>query len=345
MKQSNKDSSSKVRMYIGLAAVIVAIGIGGYFWRTGNRLQKSPAPLIKLSIAIPNSTAATPIIIAHKKIFFEGEGLDVTLQRHTSGKAATVSLLEGNANLATMGDIPVMYAVMRGKQLKIIATINFSEKDLSIVARRDKGIETLSDLKGKKIGVTPGTGGEFFMDALLNANGIGRDEVEVVKGKPREIVNALAKGRVDAISIWQPHGIRAQEMLGDKAIIFLGKGIHRGTFNLAGKADFVRKNPETIKKILRALVQAENFIGKNQDKSMEIIGTFFKVDSGQLRKTWDRYNFEVSLKQSLLLTLEDESRWAIRNKFVDKKSVPNYLNIIYVEGLHAVKPEAVTIIR
>ena len=53
----------------------------------------------------------------------------------------------------------------------------------------------------------------------------------------------------------------------------------------------------------------------------------------------------VSLEQQLLLTLEDEARWTISEGLADKKEVPNYLDFIYLEGLEAVKPEAVTILR
>ncbi|NIT52457.1 MAG: hypothetical protein GWO41_06890 [candidate division Zixibacteria bacterium] len=60
---------------------------------------------------------------------------------------------------------------------------------------------------------------------------------------------------------------------------------------------------------------------------------------------WDDYVFEIFLDQSLLLSWEDIARWAIKNKFTDKTTVPNYLNFIYLDGLEAVKPEAITIIR
>jgi len=57
------------------------------------------------------------------------------------------------------------------------------------------------------------------------------------------------------------------------------------------------------------------------------------------------YNFNVSLHQSLLITLEDQARWAIEHKLTDKSEVPNYLDYIYFDAMNEVKPDDVTIIH
>jgi hypothetical protein len=51
------------------------------------------------------------------------------------------------------------------------------------------------------------------------------------------------------------------------------------------------------------------------------------------------------LDQTILVSLEDEARWAMKERLTDKKEVPNYLDFIYVDALEQVKPETVTIIR
>jgi NitT/TauT family transport system substrate-binding protein len=51
------------------------------------------------------------------------------------------------------------------------------------------------------------------------------------------------------------------------------------------------------------------------------------------------------LDQSILWCLEDEARWAIKNKLVEAAEVPNYLDYVYFKALEEIDPEAVTIIR
>ena len=60
---------------------------------------------------------------------------------------------------------------------------------------------------------------------------------------------------------------------------------------------------------------------------------------------WELNTFSVSLDQSLLLALEDESRWAVKNGLTHRKTLPNYLDYLYLDGLQGVKPEAVMIFR
>ncbi len=57
------------------------------------------------------------------------------------------------------------------------------------------------------------------------------------------------------------------------------------------------------------------------------------------------YTFDIRLGQSLLLSLETEARWAIRNRLTDKREVPNFLPLMYTKGLEAVDPDAITLIH
>jgi NitT/TauT family transport system substrate-binding protein len=69
------------------------------------------------------------------------------------------------------------------------------------------------------------------------------------------------------------------------------------------------------------------------------------MDKVVLGAVWDSHTFGVSLDQALLLALEDESQWAIKSGLTNAKKVPNYLDFIHLDGLQAVKPEAVRIVR
>ena len=103
--------------------------------------------------------------------------------------------------------------------------------------------------------------------------------------------------------------------------------------------------PETIKKVLRALIRAGRFCKDTPDASREIVAEAFKIDAAGLKELWPQYRFNVTLDQSLLLALEDESRWAIRNKLTSRTDMPNYLNYFYLDALQAVSPAAVTVIH
>jgi NitT/TauT family transport system substrate-binding protein len=107
----------------------------------------------------------------------------------------------------------------------------------------------------------------------------------------------------------------------------------------------VVSHPETIKKLLRALVRAERFCTDEPDAARKIVASALNVSFESLNELWPTYRFKITLNQSLLLTLEDETRWAIKNELTARTDVPNYLNYLFLDGLRAVKPESVTVIH
>ena len=92
-------------------------------------------------------------------------------------------------------------------------------------------------------------------------------------------------------------------------------------------------------------MKAEKFARENPDEAQEIVAGKIGMDRAKFNEIWELFNFKVALDQSLLLTLEAEARWAIKNKLTNKTEVPDYLYYIYMDALEEVKPKAVGIIR
>ena len=109
--------------------------------------------------------------------------------------------------------------------------------------------------------------------------------------------------------------------------------------------DFAQNNPEVLKRFLAAIDQATIFIKKNKKEAQDIVAQRLGLDKQVMTVLWDDFTFEISLAQSLIITLEDEARWAIKNNLTNKKQVPNYLNYIYLDALQEVNPKAISIIK
>lgn len=338
--------SGKISIYATAGVLIVAALLAGaYMWMARTTPAQPGGALESVTVAYFVHPGSCSITVAQAKGYFAGEGILVTTQLYPSGKAALESIFRGQAHLAMSGDVPIMFAAMSGQPVSIVATIAMAENDLGIVGRKDRGIATPASLKGKRIGVTLGTAGHFFLDEFLTRQKLSASEVKVRDLQPDDLADALAKGGIDAASIWQPTLGALQTQLGGNGTAFLSTGIYDMALNLAATRDYVSGHPETIKKVLRALIRADRFCKDTPDAAREIIAEGFKTDAAGLKELWPQYRFNVTLDQSLLLTLEDESRWAIRNKLTGRTDMPNYLNYIYLDALQAVSPAAVTIIH
>ncbi len=307
--------------------------------------KKPSAPPEKITIAYSATPDAGLAEVAQMKGYYLQEGLDAVAKKYPLGKFALQSVLDGTADFATVAETPFALAVMNGQKLSIIATIQTSKGNHVLIADKDKGILSPEDLIGKKIAATLGTSGEYFLDAFLVSRGISRKGITIVDLKPDESRDKLISGAVDAILALPSVVVQVQGKMGDRAIIFDDKDIFTQFFIIAAKQDFIQKNPDKVRKLLRALVRAEEFIKQKPAEAQKIVAEFIGQDEASLGKIWAVNDFNVTLSQSMLLALEDLSRWAIRNRHTKARAVPDYLSIIYFDGLKSVKPEAVRILR
>lgn len=335
----------KYRFLALMAVAISAMAIGAYFFLETGVDHKPAVTSDKVTIAYSATTDSVLAQVAHQRGYYLQEGLDATPHLHPYGKPALQEVLDGKADFATVAETPVMFEIMKGKKIAIIATIETSNRNSAIVARKDKGIFVPNDLKGKKIAATLGTTSDFFMDAFLTVHGISRKDMKVIDVKAGELQNALARGDVDAASAFTPYLNQAQKKLGNKGITFYDEEIYTFTFNVVATQEFIRRNPEKVNKMLRALIRAEEFAKQNPEETQKIVAEFSRMDIGMIREIIAVTNFNVSLDQSLVLAMEDESRWAMNNGFIARTNIPNYLDFIYFKGLESVNPEAVRILR
>jgi ABC-type nitrate/sulfonate/bicarbonate transport system substrate-binding protein len=324
-----------------LFALVFIVGSG-----TGCRQrEKQVGPPEKITIAYSTASNAILMYIAFAKDYFGEEGLDATPQSHDFGKPALQAVIEGKADIATVGDTPIVFAVMGGRQITTLAVIQTSNRNEAIVARQNRDITKPSDLKGKKIGLTLGTTGQFFAEVFLRVNGIDTKQIKIIDMKPDEMAAALAAGKVDAVSTWNPTLTQLKKKLGTEGILFFGESLYTEHFCVVAGQEYVKKNPEATKKVLRALLKAEIFVQEHPEESRRLVAEFIKTDKAILDEIWDIFTLRLSLNQALIVDLEDQTRWAMKNRLTIRSDMPNYLDFIYTDGLQAVKPEAVRIIR
>jgi len=75
------------------------------------------------------------------------------------------------------------------------------------------------------------------------------------------------------------------------------------------------------------------------------VRTRLNLSTASVNSRWSQNQFGLSLDQSLVLAMEDEARWMIANNLTNATAVPDFGRYVYTDGLEAVKPGSVNIIR
>jgi NitT/TauT family transport system substrate-binding protein len=297
-----------------------------------------------LTIAAVPTELNAMVYIAEDQKFFGRNGLQVTLKGYDSGATAAAGMLNAEADIALAAEFPIVRQVFNKKDIISFGTIAKYENTY-IIWRTNSGIKTIQGLKGKRIGVTLQTISEFYLGRKLDLNGMNIHQVTLVDTKAAESEKALVNGEVDAVVTWEPWVSQINQRMGKEVITAALQSGQYAYWNLVSTADWTKNHTNTLERIMKSLIQAEGYLATHKNEAKAIVRKRMNFDDAYMEIIWPRYQFALSLDQSLITAMEDEARWMIMNKLTKEKSVPNFLDHIYEDRLKTIKSEAVNIIR
>ena len=92
-------------------------------------------------------------------------------------------------------------------------------------------------------------------------------------------------------------------------------------------------------------MKAEIFVKESPKEAQDTVAHRLGLSGNYITYYWPRHVFEISLDQSLIIALESQARWRIKNDLTEATEVPNYLNYLYTDALEEVNPRTVTIVK
>lgn len=330
---------SRVLLFTGMAIVLSAFALT-FFW-SGSWSARTPEAI---RIAMPHNALSALMYIAEDRRYFEDEGLAVTITPHPYGKEALEAMLAGNAEFAVSGSLPVSTIILDGAEPRLLTTLAKSDHSHVVVANGKRHIARPADLRGKSVGVRAGSTLQFYLDVVLIDAGVRPSEVRVVNLSSDDARDALRSGQVDAAALFAPTNVHG---LGSPALdpVPFSPTLYTMHWNLVSTARVLKDRNGAAEKLLRALVTAQEFAIEHPEEAIAITARRAGIPLQDLAPHWQQYRFEVRLPQSLVVTLEDETRWANSLRDVQSPSMPspNFLDYLDTGPLHRVRPEAVRV--
>jgi ABC-type nitrate/sulfonate/bicarbonate transport system substrate-binding protein len=293
----------------------------------------------KVVYAMPITVAAIPAYVALEKGYWREEGLEVEAKMFSAGRLAVDALLAKDAEVMSVSETPLMYAIVKGNSIFIVATVT-QHKEVKLIARTDHGIRKPEDLRGKRIATLPGTNSDYFMYEFLRANNIKLDQVKIIDLEPPDMVTALVNGDIDAYFAWEPHIYYAQNRIPEKTIVFMPGDLYSGRHCVAMNQEYVRSHPAVVEKLIRGFLRAETFVQENPDSAQAITSKVTGMPVDALKAIWPEYETKVVLDSNLVNILTKEALWA---RSIDKSTapLPEFKNFIYLDALSKTRPSSV----
>ncbi len=335
---------SKRLTLLAMQVLIIVLIASSASTACSSQSYSGPAETITLGLG-SSAPGFTPVYVALSEGYFAKNDLNVTIKSYASGQAAVQGLLNNEVDIAGTTEYPVVECAFNNNAVNILATMD-KDQAFYLTGRKDMGIENISDLKGRKIGLPQGTIAEFYLGRLLELNGLTIDDVTVVNTNMTAAANAIESGNVDAVVVSQPYSYDIAQQLGSNGIQWPAQNGQSAFDNMVARNVWITANPKLVNEFLKALAQAEDFIAKNPTKAKATQQSLLNnTDDAFLKQSWPLQQFSLSLNESLVAAMEDEARWMIANNLTTEMQVPNFLNYISEGELKSVDPEAVNIIR
>ncbi len=211
--------------------------------------------------------------IAIQKDMFKEAGVDVefewfeyvpSMEAFAAGQLDAVSMTNGDA----------LVTGATGAPSRAIIINDYSNGNDMIIAQ--PGIESIKDLKGKKIGVEVGFVGHLLVLKALEANGMTESDVELVNVPTNETPKALASGDVDAIAAWQPSSGQALKAVPGSQALYTSKNVPGLIYDvLAVNPASLSAHPEEWKKVAKVWNEAVAFLKDpaTRDEAIEIMAS------------------------------------------------------------------------
>lgn len=277
------------------------------------------------------------IWIAEQNGYFEQNGLNVAIQLHPSNTYLMNAMLMDKIDIVAVSEFDAAKTSLQDAEIRIIASIDKAER-IKLVAGN---IKTIGDLRGKKVGIEKGCVSEFHVRNWLDLNGVYGVEFVDVKSLGR--LKALELGVVTAVSAFDTDLLVSRAKL-EGLTIWPAQNSQKFNWLLVSNSNTVSRKKQAVKRFMKALVSAQEFIAAKPYSSKEITAKRLDIPKSKIDLMWNSHEYGVTLDQSLLLLMEEEARWLMSDR-TEKGEPVNFLNLLHCSALHSVRPTAVNVIH
>jgi NitT/TauT family transport system substrate-binding protein len=285
--------------------------------------------------------ASALFYIAEEQGFFRENDLAVTLKAFPSVPEAFDALANGEIDVALGSEYVVAGRVLGGENLTIVGGIDRFES-VVLVARGDRGIAEIADLRGRRIGLTRGVSGEFYLGQFLDWHGLSMDDVVLVHAPPAEQEAALTNGSVDAIVAGERID-RLEARFGSDLVTWSVQESRPGQVVAAVRGDWADAHPEELRRLLAALARADRLVVEDPGAAKAIVRDRMNYSGAYADEVWTHHRPGLTLDRSLVVAMTDEARWLIATNLTTARQIPDFRAHLDATPLETVKPDAVNI--
>jgi len=215
------------------------------------------------------------------------------------------AMASGDVQIGEVGSAGVATAANQGQNIKLFWILDDIADAEALVARNASGINSVKDLKGKKVATPFVSTAHYQLMADIKSEGVDPKSVTVMNMRPPEIAAAWERGDIDAAFIWDP--VLSRVKANGKVIATSGSIGKKGypTFDgMVVNADWAAKNEAFMVALVKALAKADAAYRSGQAKwtvdspEVKAVAKWTKADAKDVPEAMKLYRFPTLQEQA-----------------------------------------------
>jgi NitT/TauT family transport system substrate-binding protein len=283
--------------------------------------------LVHLQVASSPDDDATPILYAQSAGLFRAAGLDVTLTAATNGAAVAAAVAGGSVDIGKSNILALVTAHARGVPLTLVAPSGVYLSSLAnnqILVPKDSAIRSARDLNGKIVAVASLNDLQSLAArSWVDKNGGDAQSVRFVEVPANAVAAALDNGRIDAGALSNPAMAQALSTAKYRGLGSIADAIASRFLTSAwfANADFVRKNPDTVRRFVDVVREASVYANGHHAETVDLLARFSGAEGATIARM-ARSQFGVTLNSSDIQPLIDTAaRYGVIAKSFDAREM------------------------
>ncbi len=270
----------KGRYLTAILAVIAAIAA------CGSNPGKTAAKDIRLDYAYYNPLS----LVVRDQHLLESRGHNVTWVLSAGSNKANEALRSNALDFGSTAGSAALVARANGTPIKIIDVYSKPEWTALVVAKNSP-VNSVADLRGKKIAVTKGTDPYFFLLQSLATAGLSPGDVEIVNLQHADGKTALERGDVDAWSGLDPFMAQTVQQQGSRLLYRNPDFNSYGVLNV--REDFSSAHPDAVQSVVNSYEEARKWAEAHPDELAALLASQAKVTPSVAQEELQRTTLDI----------------------------------------------------
>ncbi|ENU22103.1 hypothetical protein F993_03378 [Acinetobacter proteolyticus] len=250
------------------------------------------------------------------------QGVTVKWVEFPAGPQLLEGLNVGSVVFGEAGEAPPIFAQAANPNLVYVANQPPAPKAEALIVQKDSPIQSIQDLKGKRIALNKGSNVHYLLLKLLEANNLSLNDIQAVYLPPSDARAAFEKGAVDAWVIWDPFFAAAEHQIHARVIATGEHLVSNHQFYLADR-QFAESHPEALKTLVNTLNQTTDWVQTHPDDAAKLLEKPTGLELDVLKSSISRMGFGV---QPISDKVAKEQQY-VADAFFAQKLIPKQLVI------------------